>query len=682
MLHRHGALSCWDYAAAGPVPADRHERGPGHRRTGRSRTRTRSSSRRTSSSAARARPACWWPSAGCCATASRRCPGGGTILFVSPDAGTPTTPTRRSARRAGRRRSSSRSAPASSFALKEAVGSEEIRRREHDFARRALRSWGANPHIEILGNPELERLAIVSLGLRHPGGHCCTRTSSSPCSATCSASRRAAAASAPGPYIHRMYPDRRRSGRSGWTPRSRKGHLGAKLAFTRLELQLLHQRGGLRLHRRRRPPGRRARAGSCCRSTASIPTAACGATATRCPTAGGRVRPDRCARRRPPPFATAPESVLAGQLEAARRDHRRRRGRAARGPPARSGAERGVRADPLVPAPGRGTRAAAGLAAYEPGAFASLSAPNLRLPPVGLSLRAPFPRQSACAEAPAREGRDVQFRILGPVEALGLDDRAVPVGGQPLRLLGLLLVRRGEPVAADSAIDALWGERLPANPANALQVVVSRLRTAVGAAAVAWHGGGYALQLDDPEAVDADRFTRLTAEGEAALARGDPARAAQRAARGDGAVARPGPPRRCATSPSPRAEVARLDELRLACLGARIDADLALGRARERPRRARRARRGAPVARIVQAPARPRAGARRPPGRGARRRPRRAARAGRRSRAGSLAGARSPCSTARKRSRRCRRGAKWSASRPTCASAAAASRWILRCSRT
>jgi DNA-binding SARP family transcriptional activator len=75
----------------------------------------------------------------------------------------------------------------------------------------------------------------------------------------------------------------------------------------------------------------------------------------------------------------------------------------------------------------------------------------------------------------------VQFRILGPVEATAPDGRVVAVRGQPLRLLGLLLVRRGQPVGADSAIDALWGEGLPANPANALQVVVSRLRAAVGA---------------------------------------------------------------------------------------------------------------------------------------------------------------------------------------------------------
>src|SRR4051794_14477218 len=67
-------------------------------------------------------------------------PGGGTILFVTPsghsyhpdpeireEGGTPAIV---ESIRAGL-----------AFALKEAVGSAEIRRREHDFARRALRSW-------------------------------------------------------------------------------------------------------------------------------------------------------------------------------------------------------------------------------------------------------------------------------------------------------------------------------------------------------------------------------------------------------------------------------------------------------------------------------------------------------------------------------------------------------------
>ena len=73
-LHRHGALSCWDYAAAGPyLPIDMNA-APDRSPTGSSRTRTRSSSRRTSSSAAPGRPACSSSSARCCATAFRRYP--------------------------------------------------------------------------------------------------------------------------------------------------------------------------------------------------------------------------------------------------------------------------------------------------------------------------------------------------------------------------------------------------------------------------------------------------------------------------------------------------------------------------------------------------------------------------------------------------------------------------------
>ncbi|MFQ5557559.1 MAG: aminotransferase class V-fold PLP-dependent enzyme [Acidimicrobiales bacterium] len=55
------------------------------------------------------------------------------------------------------------------FQLKEAVGATEIRRREDDFVDRAIRSWEANPVIEVLGSHEAERLSIVSFVVRH--GH-------------------------------------------------------------------------------------------------------------------------------------------------------------------------------------------------------------------------------------------------------------------------------------------------------------------------------------------------------------------------------------------------------------------------------------------------------------------------------------------------------------------------------
>lgn len=56
------------------------------------------------------------------------------------------------------------------FQLKEAVGVETIQALERDFLRRAIAAWGAHPAIEVLGNPEAERLSIVSFVVRRPDG--------------------------------------------------------------------------------------------------------------------------------------------------------------------------------------------------------------------------------------------------------------------------------------------------------------------------------------------------------------------------------------------------------------------------------------------------------------------------------------------------------------------------------
>lgn len=55
------------------------------------------------------------------------------------------------------------------FDLKEQVGVDVIRAREDDFVRRALSSWRANPAIEVLGNTDAERLSIISFVVRRPG---------------------------------------------------------------------------------------------------------------------------------------------------------------------------------------------------------------------------------------------------------------------------------------------------------------------------------------------------------------------------------------------------------------------------------------------------------------------------------------------------------------------------------
>jgi selenocysteine lyase/cysteine desulfurase len=93
-------------------------------------------------------------------------PGGGTVQYVSPDhhsyihdaehreeGGTPAII---ESIRAGL-----------VFRLKESVGVDTIRRLEHGFIRRAIESWSTNRNIEILGNPSADRLSIVSFVIRH-----------------------------------------------------------------------------------------------------------------------------------------------------------------------------------------------------------------------------------------------------------------------------------------------------------------------------------------------------------------------------------------------------------------------------------------------------------------------------------------------------------------------------------
>ena len=55
------------------------------------------------------------------------------------------------------------------FQLKEAVGRDLIKAKEDDFLRRAVDRWTHNPNIEILGNLDAERLSIISFVVRHEG---------------------------------------------------------------------------------------------------------------------------------------------------------------------------------------------------------------------------------------------------------------------------------------------------------------------------------------------------------------------------------------------------------------------------------------------------------------------------------------------------------------------------------
>jgi predicted ATPase/DNA-binding SARP family transcriptional activator len=101
----------------------------------------------------------------------------------------------------------------------------------------------------------------------------------------------------------------------------------------------------------------------------------------------------------------------------------------------------------------------------------------------------------------------MEIRLFGSLEVV-VDGRPVPVGGQGERsLLALLACSVGRVVPVDRLVDDLWREDLPANPANALQVRVSKLRRQVGEL-IRTRPGGYLLDVD-PDDVDVHRFARL-----------------------------------------------------------------------------------------------------------------------------------------------------------------------------
>ena len=172
----------------------------------------------------------------------------------------------------------------------------------------------------------------------------------------------------------------------------------------------------------------------------------------------------------------------------------------------------------------------------------------------------------------------MDYRILGPLEALD-DRRQIPLGGARQRaVLALLLLHGNETLSRDVIVDELWGEEAPPTAGKVLQNCVSALRKELpgGAETLRTAGGGYVLQLE-PDELDRDRFERLLAEGRAALSAGDGADAAERL-REALALWRGSPLSDFAYEPFAKDEIARLEELHLAAIEERVDADLSLGR--------------------------------------------------------------------------------------------------------
>ncbi|WP_328989760.1 tetratricopeptide repeat protein [Kribbella sp. NBC_01245] len=170
----------------------------------------------------------------------------------------------------------------------------------------------------------------------------------------------------------------------------------------------------------------------------------------------------------------------------------------------------------------------------------------------------------------------MQYAVLGPVEVEG-DAGRIPLGGKQHVVTAALLCRPNQAVSTDVLIDLLWPDDPPATARNSLQVYVYRLRKALGSDSLVSHtAAGYTL-LVQPGELDVYRFEEAAAAGRQAMADGmteDAAKLWQEALdlwRGEAFAG--------TNELTPiREEAARLEELRLATLEHRFEAELALGR--------------------------------------------------------------------------------------------------------
>jgi DNA-binding SARP family transcriptional activator len=170
----------------------------------------------------------------------------------------------------------------------------------------------------------------------------------------------------------------------------------------------------------------------------------------------------------------------------------------------------------------------------------------------------------------------MEFRILGPLEVSDEGGQVSLAGGKPRALLAMLLLHPNEVVSADRLIDELWGDGSPERAAAALRVNVSRLRKALPQGVLATRSPGYVIRVE-PAELDLDRFERLVDEARGLRARGLAADASERLS--DALSLWRGPALAdFAYESFAQTAIARLEEIRLAAVELRIDADLALGR--------------------------------------------------------------------------------------------------------
>jgi DNA-binding SARP family transcriptional activator len=176
---------------------------------------------------------------------------------------------------------------------------------------------------------------------------------------------------------------------------------------------------------------------------------------------------------------------------------------------------------------------------------------------------------------------ETEFCILGPLE-VRRDGSELGLGGRNQRaVLALLLLHANQVVSIERLAEDLYGGATPVTAVTQVHRQVSELRRAIDparaddASVIETRPPGYLIRVA-PGALDLHRFELLTGQAARAMDTGDPAAAAE-SLREALALWR-GPALADLSYESfAQGPAARLEELRLAALEARIEAELALG---------------------------------------------------------------------------------------------------------
>ena len=172
----------------------------------------------------------------------------------------------------------------------------------------------------------------------------------------------------------------------------------------------------------------------------------------------------------------------------------------------------------------------------------------------------------------------VRIRMLGPLQVRGEHGWHPIMAPKWRSVLAALLINANQVVSADTLIDEVWGEAVPARAANVVSIYVLRLRRLIGdtdGSLLVTQAPGYLLRIDDT-VIDARLFEMMVGEGRQMLAADEPERAAGRLAEAL-ALWQGSPLADVPRSRQVAAEAQRLADLKLDATELRITAELQCG---------------------------------------------------------------------------------------------------------